>query len=29
MMFSEEDGDGPEPEGPDDKPSRPSLKVVK
>jgi stringent starvation protein B len=29
MMFSEEEGDGPEPEGPDDKPSRPSLKVVK
>ena len=29
MMVSEEEGDGPEPEGPDDKPSRPSLKVVK
>ena len=29
MMFSEEEGNGPEPEGPDDKPTRPSLKVVK
>ena len=29
MMFSEEEGNGPEPEGPDDKPSRPSLKIVK
>jgi hypothetical protein len=29
MMFSEEEDAGPEPEGPDDKPPRPSLKVVK
>jgi stringent starvation protein B len=30
MMFNEEDDPGPpEPESPDDKPSRPSLKVVK
>jgi stringent starvation protein B len=30
MMFSEEEGDGPDPDGPDgDKPGRPSLKVVK
>lgn len=31
MMFNEEgdDPDGPEPAGPDDKPSRPSLKIVK
>ena len=28
MMFGDEEG-GPEPEGPDDKPARPSLKVVK
>ncbi len=29
MMFSDEEGDGPEPDGSDDKPSRPALKVVK
>jgi stringent starvation protein B len=29
MMFGEEDGDGPGPDGSDDKPARPSLKVVK
>ncbi len=29
MMFNEEEDSGPEPEGPDDKPQRPSLKVVK
>jgi stringent starvation protein B len=29
MMFSEEEGDGPDPDGPDEKPARPSLKVVK
>ena len=29
MMFGEEDGDGPGPDGSDDKPTRPSLKVVK
>jgi len=29
MMFNEEDDSGPEPEDPEDKPSRPSLKVVK
>jgi stringent starvation protein B len=29
MMFNEEEDNGPEPEGPDDKPVRPSLKVVK
>ncbi len=29
MMFNEEDDSGPEPEAPEDKPSRPSLKVVK
>ena len=29
MMFSEEEDDGPGPEGPEDNPPRPSLKVVK
>ena len=29
MMFNEENDSGPEPDAPDDKPSRPSLKVVK
>lgn len=29
MMFNEEEDPGPEPSGPDEKPSRPSLKVVK
>ena len=29
MMFNEEEDFDPEPEGPDEKPSRPSLKVVK
>ena len=29
MMFGEEEDGGPGPEGPDDKPTRPSLKVVK
>lgn len=29
MMFNEEESDGSEPDGPDDKPPRPSLKVVK
>ena len=29
MMFNEDEGSGPEPDGPDEKPSRPSLKVVK
>jgi len=29
MMFNEEEDGGPEPENPDDKPPRPSLKVVK
>ena len=29
MMFNEDNDSGPEPDAPDDKPSRPSLKVVK
>jgi stringent starvation protein B len=29
MMFGEEDGDGPEPDGTDQKASRPALKIVK
>jgi stringent starvation protein B len=29
MMFGEEEGGGSGPDGPDDKPTRPSLKVVK
>jgi stringent starvation protein B len=29
MMFGEEEGGGPSPDGPDTKPGRPSLKVVK
>lgn len=29
MMFSEDEDGGPEPEGPDDRPTRPALKVVK
>lgn len=29
MMFDDEQDSGPQPEGPDDKPPRPSLKVVK